>query len=119
MAVSETSRLNGAADALAQALEALAGALVHARPDAMAESAALIETRAQAFRDAAASAPGQSAAEPSLVAVATALARCRRLGASLSRITGQQPSVDLPSGYTPVGHPRSQADGASFVTARG
>ena len=49
-----------------------------------------------------------------------ALTRCRRLGVSLSLLTGQPtPSSDALPGYTPVGQLVSRPDGGTFLTARG
>jgi len=54
------------------------------------------------------------------VTLMTALARCRRLGFSLSLLLGTSPApADSPRGYSPVGRPVVPADGGTFLTARG
>lgn len=120
--MTETSRLSTTAHALGLALEALADALAHVRPEAIEASELQIEVRASAFRAAAAEAvqTGDSLAPEQALAVTAALARCRRLGSSLSLLTGHQPSaVDAARGYTPVGRPLTAPGGGAFVTARG
>lgn len=119
--MTESSRLTTTADALAQALETLAEALAHAQPDQIAASEAALEAGTMAFRAAVADAAacGDDEQDVALV-VSTALARCRRLGSSLTLLTGPTaPAAAGPTGYTPVGRPRSAADGLSLVTARG
>jgi hypothetical protein len=120
--VSETSRLSTTADALARALAALGDALVQADDRAIAACEQVIEATSGDFRAAALDAgPVDDALSPaSAVAVMSALARCRRLGFSLSRLTGQSPTPsDAPRGYGPVGRPVAPADGGTFLTARG
>jgi hypothetical protein len=114
--------LSTTADALALALEDLGDALAQADVAAIAASEALIETRSGAFRAAAAQATtAGDTLPPSLSeAISRALARCRRLGLSLDRLTGQPATrPDDPRGYTPVGRPVAQANGGTFLTARG
>ena len=120
--MTETSRLSTTAQALGQALEALADALAQARPEAIEASRHRIEACAQAFRQAAADAgrTGDSLAPAQAVVVTAALTRCRRLGVSLSLLTGHQIVLaDAPRAYTPVGRPLTTPDGGSFLTARG
>jgi hypothetical protein len=120
--VTETSRLSTTADALARALEGLGDALAQADAAAIAASEALIETRSGAFRAAALQArtAGETLPPSSSEALSRALARCRLLGLSLNRLTGQPATTpDAPRGYTPVGRPVAQADGGTFLTARG
>ena len=120
--MTETSRLSTTADALEQALAALGDALAHADQDAITACQQVIAATSGDFRAAAAdaSARGDALAPARAVAVMTALARCRRLGFSLSLITGQLPTPsDAPRGYTPVGRPVAAADGGTFLTARG
>lgn len=120
--MTESSRLTTTAEELAQALETLAEALAHARPDAIAASEAALEAGTIAFRAAVAgAAAGGEATEPDVaLVVSAALARCRRLGLSLTLLAGPTaPAAEGPTGYTPVGRPRSAADGLSLVTARG
>lgn len=120
--VTETSRLSSTAAALGQALEALADALAQARHESIAACESTIETRAHDFRQAAvdAVACGEALAPERMQVLTAALARCRRLGVSLSLLTGQ-PTADseTPYGYTPVGRPLSSGGGATFLTARG
>jgi len=54
------------------------------------------------------------------VTLMTALARCRRLGFSLSLLLGTSPApADSLRGYSPVGRPVVPAGGGTFLTARG
>lgn len=117
-----TSRLSTTADALAQALAALGDALVQADEGAITACRHAIEATSGDFRAAAAVARTIDEALPPAraIAVMSALARCRRLGFSLSLMTGQSPTPsDAPRGYGPVGRPVAQADGGTFLTARG
>jgi len=120
--VSETSRLSTTADALAQALAALGDALAQADHDAIAACQHAIDTTSGDFRAAAAaaSAIGDTLHPAQALSVMAALARCRRLGCSLSLLAGASP---MPSeslhGYSPVGRPVAPSDGGTFVTARG
>lgn len=119
--MTETSRLSSTAQALGLALETLADALAHVRPEAIAASETLIESRAVAFLAAAADAvaSGDSLAPERLRTITRALSRCRRLGCSLLLMTGQPAAFpDAPRGYTPVGRPVSPADAGTFLTAR-
>jgi hypothetical protein len=106
---------------LGQALEALADALAQARHESMAACESTIEARAREFRQAAVEAvtTGEALAPEQMQALTAVLARCRRLGGSLSLLTGQPPDPATPSGYTPVGRPLSPGGGATYVTARG
>jgi len=120
--VTETSRLSSTAEALGQALEALADALAQARHESMAACESTIESRARAFRQAAveAVACGEALQPEQMQVLTAALARCRRLGVSLSLLTGQPaPDAETPRGYTPVGRPLSPGGEATFLTARG
>ena len=108
--------------ALAVALEALGDALVQARPDAIEASEALVAARVEAYRRAVAhvaSGTVIAVAADTLLRLRAALARCRRLGCSLTLITGQASSVDTPRAYTPHGQPLAAAGGGAFLTARG
>jgi hypothetical protein len=100
----------------------LGDALAQAAPDAIAASEGVIEAASADFCLAAGDARGRGETLPtaSAVMVLTALARCRRLGFSLSLITGQ-PSTpsDAPRAYTPVGRAVAAAGGGTFLTARG
>ena len=120
--MTETSRLSTTAHALGLALDALADALAQGRPEAIEASEHQIEARAQAFTQAATDAvrTGDTLAPEQAMAVTAALARCRRLGFSLSLLTGHQPvAADAPRGYTPVGRPLTAPGGGAFLTARG
>jgi hypothetical protein len=120
--VSETSRLSTTAQALGLAVEALADALVQVRLESIVASEALIDASVRDFRAAVdgAMAVGAAVAPDEARRVAVALARCRRLGHSLSELTGHPRSApDSPPGYTPVGRPLSHADGGTVLTARG
>lgn len=120
--MSEASRLNTTARALGQALEGLADALAEVRPEAIAASEASIEACVRDFQAASAAAPasGEVLAPASALLVRTALARCRRLGASLLLLAGPRtPPPDSPRGYTPVGQPLPVSGEGSILTARG
>ena len=120
--VTESTRMRAAAHALAQALESLAEALAHGRAEQIAASEAALEAGTMGFRAAVADATacGNTEASQMATVVGTALARCRRLGASLSLLAGPTEFFpDAPKGYTPVGQPRGSTDGVSFLTARG
>jgi hypothetical protein len=120
--VTEASRLSSTAQALGQALAALGDALAQGRHESIAVSQALIDARVREFRAAAAAAvaSGATLGPDEVRVVTTALSRCRRLGDSLTMLTGHlSSSPDSPCGYTPVGRPLSHADEGSFVTARG
>jgi hypothetical protein len=119
--VTETSRLSSTAAALGQALEALADALAQARHESMAACEATIEATAHEFRQAAveAVATGEALTPEQMHILTAALARCRRLGVSLSLLTGQPvPDSETSRGYTPVGRPLP-GGGATLLTARG
>jgi hypothetical protein len=116
--VTETSRLSTQTQALATLGEA------RARPDhdAITACGRAIEATSADFRAAVAdaSARGDTLPPAGAVAAMTALARCRRLGFTLSLLGGQPPPVSAgPRGYTPGGRPAAAADGGTFLTARG
>jgi hypothetical protein len=120
--VTEASRLSTTAQALALALETLGDTLAQARYQGMADSETAIDARVGAFRSAAleAAATGEALTPDDARVLTAALSRCRRLGVSLTLLTGSSaPPADAPCAYTPVGLPLSQADGGSFLTARG
>lgn len=120
--MTEPSRLSTTAQALTIALDTLGDALAHARQQGMADSETVIDGHVRAFRSAAleAAATGESLTPADARLLTTALSRCRRLGLSLTLLTGSSASpADAPCAYTPVGLPRSQSDGGSFLTARG
>lgn len=120
--MTETSRLSTTAQALALALETLGDSLAQARYQGMADSETAIDARVGAFRHAAleAAVTGEALTADDARVLTTALSRCRRLGVSLTLLTGSSAApADAPSAYTPVGRPLSQADGGSFLTARG
>ncbi|AMY10409.1 hypothetical protein LuPra_03639 [Luteitalea pratensis] len=120
--MTETSRLSTTADALARALAALGDALAYADQDAITACQHVIEATSGDFRAAAVdgSANGDTLTPAHAVAVMTALARCRRLGLSLSLMAGQSPAtLNAPRGYSPVGRPVAQSGGGTFLTARG
>ncbi|MGV3516724.1 hypothetical protein [Luteitalea sp.] len=120
--MTETSRLSTTAAALEQALGTLADALAHVREDGLAASEAVLAERTLAFQAAVADAGprGDVLAPDRVRAITAALARCRRLGCSLSLLIGAPASSsDVPRGYTPVGQPLSSGDAGIFLTARG
>jgi hypothetical protein len=120
--VTEASRLSTTAQALAAALDTLGDALAQARQQGLSDSETAIEARVAAFRSAAdlAAATGEPLTAVDALALTAALSRCRRLGFSLTLLTGSSSDApDAPRAYTPVGLPLSQSDGGSFLTARG
>jgi hypothetical protein len=120
--VTETSRLDTTACALASALDALGDALARADAAAIAGSESALGACVGTFRRAAADALGSGATltPAALAAVTSALSRCRRLGLSLTLLTGTSPApCDAPQAYTPVGLPLLAPDGGAFLTARG
>lgn len=120
--MTEASRLSTTAGALRETLDALADALAQVSPEAMAASETTIEARVREFRHAAAAAvtSGDALAPDQVQAVAVALLRCRRLGASFSLLAGlRTPPSDSPRGYSPVGQPLPHAGEGAFLTARG
>lgn len=119
--MAQASRVSIAASALGESLEALADSLMQARPDATAAQVTDIDCRVREFQAAAADAvaAGHALADDDVAGVQRALARCRRLGASLTLLTGRfAPAPDAPYGYGPVGQPLPQAGEGTSLTAR-
>lgn len=119
--MAEASRLSTTACALGLALDALADALAQVRPEGVAASETDIEACAREFRAAAADAvaSGDRLAPIDALRVSAALARCRRLGVSLSLLAGPHtPPPDSPQGYSPVGQPLATGGEGAFLTAR-
>ena len=119
--MSHPSRLTRTAHALVAALTRLGDALVHVDYDAVASSEAAVRVHVHAFRTAADGAltTGDVLSATDSDALAAALARCRRLGGSLMRLTGVPASLDTPRGYSPVGQVHAPVDGGAYLTARG
>ena len=118
----ETSRLDTTARALVSALDALGDALAQADVAAIADSESMLGACVGAFRSEAtdALASGTPLTPGAIAAMTSALSRCRRLGLSLTLLTGASTTpVDAPQAYTPVGRPLLASDGGSFLTARG
>jgi hypothetical protein len=110
------------AHALASALDALGDALAQADAAAIADSESVLGACVGAFRSEATHAIGSGAilANDAIAAMTSALSRCRRLGLSLTLLTGASAEpVDAPQAYSPVGRPLSSSDGGTFLTARG
>ena len=120
--MAEASRLSTTAGALREARDALANALMAARPDEVEASEATIAARAADFQDAArAAAVSRDALPPEQArAVAAALQRCRRLGGAVSLLAaGPTPALHSPHGYSPVGQPLPYGGEGALLTARG
>lgn len=104
------------------ALDALGDALANADVAAIADSEVVLGACVGAFRSDAADAlaSGVPLTPGAIAAMTSAVSRCRRLGMSLTLLTGTAPApVDAPQAYTPVGRPLMPSDGASILTARG
>ena len=120
--MAEASRLSTAARALWETLEALADALAQAQPEATASTEGDIEARVGDFRDAAmlAVTSGEVLPEGEARRVREALQRCRRLGLSVTMLSGaHRPASATAQAYSPVGQPLTAASEAAFLTARG
>ncbi len=116
------TRLQAAASDLTTALEALAGALAHARVEEAEGCEPLIQRHAAAFREAALAAAATDDRLDTAAAqrMALALRSCRRLGASLEWLAGPHVTqTDAPRGYTPVGQPLPPGGEGVILTARG
>ena len=119
--MAQASRVSLTARALGETLDALADALVQARSETVAARVDDIDRCVHAFRAAAADAlaSGQPVAEDDLAGVQHGLARCRRLGASLTLLTRRfAPVPDAPYGYGPVGQPLPTTGEGASLTAR-
>lgn len=120
--MTETSRLDTTACAVASALDALGDALAQADVTAIADNESTLGACVGAFRLEAAHAleRGTTLTEGVANDLTSALMRCRRLGLSLTLLAGASPaSSDGPQAYTPVGRPLVASDGGAFLTARG
>lgn len=115
--MTQASRLRTTACALGDALDALADALTRARVETVANDMA---ARVRDFQAAAAGlGPDVDDATAFEVArVAEALARCRRLGASLTLLTRPYVPADLPNGYGAIGQLLPPSGEGTSVTAR-
>lgn len=119
--MTQASRVRITAGELGETLDRLADALAQARPDAVAAGVVDVEARVRAFQAAAADAvaAGESVTPPEIATLSRALARCRRLGASLTLLTRPfAPSPDTPHGYGPVGQPLPTSGEGYSLTAR-
>lgn len=119
--MAEASRVSSTARALGDTLAALADALAQARPDAVAAGVDDIDARVRDFQEAAAEAVTGGASLPpeDAARVSEALARCRRLGVSLSLLARPfLPPPEAPHGYDPVGQPLSSPGEGAFLTTR-
>ena len=120
--MTDGSGLSASARALSGALEALATALASVQPGAVAAAEVHLERCVAAFQSAAraSTATGEVLAPRDAYAVTAALARCRRLGGSLSLFTAAWRTLPQPPvSYGPVGHLVSRPRDGQLVTARG
>lgn len=119
--MAQASRVSSTASVLGDTLDRLADALAHAQLDAVAAGVEDIEMRVRDFRDATAeaAAAGMSVSAVEVAPLTRALARCRRLGASLTLLARPfAPLPDAPHGYGPVGQPLPASGEGTSLTAR-
>jgi len=120
--MTDGSGLSASARALSGALEALATALACVNPAAIAAAETHLDRCVTAFQAAAraSAATGETLAPRDAYAVTAALARCRRLGGSLSLFTGAWRSMPQPPvAYGPVGHLVPRPEDGQLMAARG